>query len=111
MNTPDWLTHGFFIAAAFGACALTMAAELWWLRVDMARAAAEALAAGDANSPPLRRAVLVDRTPLRRAVLVDRTPSATAGLPADAPAPSERGQGSGPAGPDAGQNAGKDHRA
>ena len=100
MNTPDWLTHGFFIAAAFGACALTMAAELWWLRVDMARAAAEALAAGDANSPPLRRAVLVDRTP-----------SATAGLPADAPAPSERGQGSGPAGPDAGQNAGKDHRA
>jgi hypothetical protein len=63
MNASGWLTHGVFIAAAFGACALLMALELWWLRRDTAHAVDEAIAAGAAGVSPVRSAVLVQRTP------------------------------------------------
>lgn len=66
MVASDWLTHGVFIAAAFGACALAMALELAWLRRGLAQAALEAVAAGAVDAPSARTPVLTRRPPSAR---------------------------------------------
>ncbi len=75
MNASAWLTHDVFIAAAFGACALLMALELWWLRRDMAHAVDEVIADGTAEATPVRSAVLVQRTPAAKPAVSEGDPA------------------------------------
>jgi heme exporter protein CcmD len=55
------MNHGLFLVTAFGACALALALEVWWLRREAHRVAKEVLLSDDNTT--VREPVLTHREP------------------------------------------------